>query len=330
MRSTLRILVMVAALTIGGLTQVPPAPVVAVAPAPSLSATTSIEPVKAWLNANTQQCPNICISNYMTRQTIRGEPPPRNCFGITIFASCRNHGMDESSCTVTEIIVDFVILAFVGSVGAILYIFRASLPLQTVPNSSRSSNGSKLEDAGYQTAPADSPNETIQFLRARVPAIESEHGKILASIKDAKNRYDRWWYLSQILGFWNIFIPAVSIVFQALLKVGDVKTRDATIKNAEIEYNATHPLNQVHPGFKFDAYDLKECSRSYRAAFVAAFTVTTLVITTLIKLLNPSEVAGVEKEKKERNEKLLAQFEASLAGVLTLGDGSGEDKRAEA
>jgi hypothetical protein len=269
-----------------------------------------------WLNANTQQCPYLCEDPWTDRKPMVGEAPPIQCSGITVFASCRNHGMDDSACMITEIVVDVVIIAFVGSVFGIGYIFKSSLGL----------SAKKTAEPAYSTlmSGVSSPNETAQFLDSRIPALASEHAKINEAIKSAKKRYDRWWYLAQILGFWNIFIPAMSIVFQGILQVGHTKDSKETISDA---IRDAEQAGKNITGIEYDTYDLKECSRSYRGAFVAALTVLTLIITTLIKLLNPNEVTGVEKEKKERNEKMLAQFETTLVGALTLGDNSGDEEK---
>jgi len=260
--------------------------------------------VDTYIDATAMTCPKPELSSF------------DKC--LPLHAACLNHGLDRTVCAVNELAVWMccIMLLSGGVYLAVVYrrigasktklgdeevkIARESQILMAHSMSPRGELGALMPSRG-ESAPTGS--QTGRFLGSRLGALYHKHNELCSSLESSEVERDFWKAFGQILGLWNLVVPAVSIVMQGILKVSD---------------NAHHAGTEQYedtPTVNYHDYDLQECARAFRQGSVAVFTIAAIVLQSVSRIFRPDTRTGVLDERVARIHKDKEKFERDVSTV---------------
>jgi len=237
---------------------------------------------------------------------------------LPLFNSCMNHGLDRTVCAVNELAVWMCCIMLVGGGVYLAIVFRRiegaktkigdeevrvtreSQVLMAQSMSPRGESGALMPSRG-ESGPTAS--QTGRFIGSRLGALYHKHNELCSALESSQVERDFWKLFGQLLGLWNLVVPAVSIVMQGILKVSDNEHHADTE-----QYQDTDTIN-------YRDYDLQECARAFRQGSVAVFTIAAIVLQAVSKIFRPDTRTGVLDERVARIQKDKEKFERDVSTV---------------
>mmetsp|Transcript_103691 Transcript_103691/g.184224 ORF Transcript_103691/g.184224 Transcript_103691/m.184224 type:complete len:291 (-) Transcript_103691:208-1080(-) len=253
--------------------------------------------VNTYIDASAMQCP---------------EPKPElSPFGkcLPLYTSCRGHGLDETVCAVNEAAVWACCVMLVGGSAYLFVVYSRIAASKKKLGDQEDNIFSEHQVLMRSISPPGSPRGepgatgTGRFIGSRLGTLYHKHNEICSALESSEIERDFWKCFGQLLGLWNLVVPAVSIVMQGLLKVSDNKHHAGTG-----QYEDTPTVN-------YHDYDLQECARSFRQGSVAVFTIAAIVLQSVSKIFQPDTRTGVLEERVARIQRDKEKFERDVSRV---------------